>query len=254
MEIKQNDNYFSIPNLFTLGNLLCGCLAIVYAFEGFLYISSLLVIVASFFDFLDGFVARALKQSSAIGQQLDSLADMVTFGVVPSVIVYQLLSQAYYSGDGYIFGLNAGMFPKLGFLIALFSALRLAKFNIDTRQTKGFLGLPTPANAIFWIGLPLIDHYSVLGFAQPLADIILTPSFIVIALLILSFLLISEVKMFSLKVTNLSLKDNALVYSFMAVSLVLLISLSFLALPIIIALYIILSIISSTFFKKNTIK
>lgn len=252
METKENDNYFSIPNLFTLGNLLCGCLAIVYAFEGFLYVSSLLVIIASVLDFLDGFVARALKQSSAIGQQLDSLADMVTFGVVPSVIVYQLLSQAFYTGDGLIFGLNAGMFPKLGFLIALFSALRLAKFNIDTRQTKGFLGMPTPANAIFWIGLPLIEHYEVIDVAKSLANFLLQPETIVTATLLFSFLLISDVKMFSLKVTSFSLKDNALVYSFLAVSLVLLISLSFLALPIIIALYIILSIINSTFLRKNT--
>lgn len=251
MEPKQSDNYFSIPNLFTLGNLLCGCLAIVYAFEGFLYVSSFLVVFASLFDFLDGFLARALKQSSAIGQQLDSLADMVTFGIVPSVIVYQLLSQAFYTGDGLVFGMNAGMFPKLGFLIALFSALRLAKFNIDTRQTKGFLGLPTPANAIFWIGLPLIEHYEVPNFIKPLADFLLQPETIVIITLLFSFLLISEVKMFSLKVTSFSLKDNALVYSFLAISLVLLISLSFLALPIIIALYIILSIISSTFLRKT---
>ncbi len=251
METKQNDNYFSIPNLFTLGNLLCGCLAIVYAFEGFLYVSSFLVIIASFFDFLDGFVARALKQSSAIGQQLDSLADMVTFGVVPSVIVYQLLSQAFYTGDGLVFGMNAGMFPKLGFLIALFSALRLAKFNIDTRQTKGFLGLPTPANAIFWIGLPLIEHYETIEMAKPLANFLLQPETIVSVTLLFSFLLISEVKMFSLKVTSFSLKDNALVYSFLAICLVLLISLSFLALPIIIALYIILSIINSTFLRKT---
>lgn len=251
METKQSDNYFSIPNLFTLGNLLCGCLAIVYAFEGFLYVSSILVIIASILDFLDGFMARILKQSSAIGQQLDSLADMVTFGVVPSVILYQLLSQAFYTGDGLIFGLYAGMFPKLGFLIALFSALRLAKFNIDTRQTKGFLGLPTPANAIFWIGLPLIEHYEVASFAKPIVNLLLQPETMVVFVLLLSFLLISEIKMFSLKVTSFSFKENILVYVFLAASLVLLISLSFLALPIIIVLYIILSIISSTFLRKT---
>jgi CDP-diacylglycerol---serine O-phosphatidyltransferase len=155
---------FSLPNLLSLGNLLCGCIATLNIVEANFYPAALLVAIACVFDFLDGFAARGLKQGSPMGKELDSLADMVTFGVVPGMVMFQLIkfgmAQHYpvndYTGPNYTpFVYVIEYLPFVGFIIPLFSGLRLAKFNVDTKQSESFTGLPTLANAIFIIGIPL---------------------------------------------------------------------------------------------------
>lgn len=228
MDIKKH-----IPNSITCGNLACGCLAIAAAFSGDLVLSTYWVGLAAILDFFDGFAARLLKVSSEIGKQLDSLADMVTFGVVPGFIMYKLLSQECTS---YI--------PYIAFLIPIFSALRLAKFNIDTRQTSSFIGVPTPANAILICSLPLIRFFQseILGFST--ATIIDNCYFLVLLTVVMSYLMVAELPLFALKFKNFGWTDNKIRYSFLISALVLLIILKFIAIPLIIFLYVTLSLFS----------
>jgi CDP-diacylglycerol--serine O-phosphatidyltransferase len=177
-----------IPNFITCLNLFSGCVAAYLAFKGNYPGAFIAIMLASVFDFLDGFAARLLKAYSAMGKELDSLADMVSFGLAPGAIVFSLLSQT---------GLNEWI-PFLGFLIPVFSGLRLAKFNIDDRQTSSFIGLPVPANAIFWAGL-------VYSFSPFLLN---TVWLLLILVGVFSYLLISEIPMFSLKFKNITWKDN----------------------------------------------
>ena len=185
MNIKKN-----IPNLFTLGNLFCGCIAIVLAFEGNLIGAAYMVGIAGVFDFLDGLVARILKVNSEIGKQLDSLADVVSFGVVPGVIIFKLINQTMITSPISFFG----------FLVTIFSAIRLAKFNIDTRQTDSFIGLPVPANAIFIASLPLSLNSD--SFSNTLQQTILNPYCLILLSLISSFLLVAPLPLFALKFKN----------------------------------------------------
>src|SRR3989339_1304247 len=168
-----------IPNTITLVNLFCGILAVIFGIKGWLHFSVYLIITAAIFDFCDGFAARLLKAYSPMGKELDSLADMVSFGVLPSVIVYILLKQSLgiyqFSFDLSIKAILVLLFP---FIIAVFSGLRLAKFNIDERQTESFVGLPTPANAIFLCSLPLISGMGENAFFN---GIILNPWFLIIS-------------------------------------------------------------------------
>ena len=184
-----------IPNFITCLNLFSGCLATYLAFKGNYTGAFVAILLASVFDFLDGFAARLLKAYSPMGKELDSLADMVSFGLAPGAIVFSLLSET---------GLNEWL-PFLGFLIPVFSGLRLAKFNIDDRQTTSFLGLPVPANAIFWAGL-------VYSFSPFLLD---TVWLLLILIGVFSYLLISEIPMFSLKFRNVSWTDNQTQYIFL---------------------------------------
>ncbi len=157
-----------IPNIITSLNLLCGCVAILFAVSGDLVTASFFVFIGIFFDFFDGFAARLLKVQSEVGLQLDSLADVITSGVAPALVMVQLLSKTI-NGDiinmKNVFktpGWNTDIFsylPFIGLLIAVASAYRLAKFNVDTRQSESFIGLPTPANTILIISLPLILHF-----------------------------------------------------------------------------------------------
>jgi CDP-diacylglycerol--serine O-phosphatidyltransferase len=175
----------NIPNVLTSGNLFCGCIAIVLALHEDIRLATYFIFAAAILDFLDGFAARLLKATSSIGFQLDSLADMVSFGVAPSVIIFEMLSfsQIYVSVEFLI------PTPFLAFFIAVFSALRLAKFNIDKRQTTEFIGLPTPACTLFFCGLTYFDIFTVTGFYILLASI---PVFCA--------LLVCELPMFSLKI------------------------------------------------------
>jgi CDP-diacylglycerol--serine O-phosphatidyltransferase len=175
----------SIPNALTSGNLFCGCIAIVSALSGDIRLATYFIFVAAVCDFLDGFAARLLNAQSSIGLQLDSLADMVSFGVAPSVIIFEILTVSQIHAPIEL----PAFTPFLAFFIAVFSALRLAKFNIDERQTSEFIGLPTPACTLFFCGLAYFDMYTVTGFYLLLASI---PVF--------CFLLICELPMFSLKV------------------------------------------------------
>lgn len=232
-----------IPNALTCCNLLCGCIAIVCIFEKQLSYASYLIALAAVFDFFDGFAARMLNVKSAIGLQLDSLADMVTFGVVPGSIIFKLLSdnlEKYNLPNALAF---------LAFFISVFSALRLAKFNVDTRQTESFIGLPTPANAILIGSFPLIikqlpTDYSILPYT------LLNPYFLLALTALMSFLLVSEISMFSFKFKNFSWQDNKIRFIFMGITLVLLILLQFAAIPFVIAGYISLSIFNNMMIKK----
>lgn len=252
--IKRN-----IPNTITLGNLLCGCLAIVKAFEGDLVWASYLVGIAAILDFFDGFAARMLKVSSPIGKDLDSLADMVTFGVVPGIIVFQMIknsNNSFYLSDIYVGAMQRGENPSrfIAFMIPLFSAIRLAKFNNDTRQTESFIGLPTPANAIFICSFPLFltipgtpeygqAVYQIIStLTNPLQIFLLNPYFLCLMSLIMSLLLVAPIPLFSLKFKKFGWKGNEIRYSFLIFSLVLLVSLQFLGIPLIILSYILFSV------------
>lgn len=230
----------NIPNFFTLCNLLCGCIAIVFAFEGDLVWCAYMVGIACVFDFSDGLIARALKVNSEIGKQLDSLADMVSFGVVPGMIVYRLLAEMS-NAPGYI--------SSIAFLIPVFSAIRLAKFNIDTKQSDSFIGLPTPANAIFFASFPIILQFSSIG--ESIKQLMLQPYFLISLTLVSSFLLIAPLPFFALKFKNFLWKDNKMRYLFLALSAMLLVVFQFTGIPLIIVLYILLSIINNIASKKT---
>jgi CDP-diacylglycerol--serine O-phosphatidyltransferase len=208
-----------IPNALTCANLLSGCIGSVYAFKGDLKLVAFFVIVCGIFDFFDGFAARLLHVKSDIGKELDSLADVISFGLLPGIIFYQLLLQA----TNLSFWL-----PYTGFLITVFSAIRLAKFNIDTQQTEFFIGLNTPMNTFFVISLPyLLPNFPILG----------TPLFLLVLILVLSYLLISDIRLFAFKLTTTAWKPNQFKYIFLILSAISLAFLMFAALPIILRIF-----------------
>ena len=230
-----------IPNTITCCNLLSGCVASMYAFEGFYKIAFVCIIMGAVFDFFDGLTARALKVSSPIGKELDSLADVVTFGFAPATMVFSWLRECM--GGQFATIVNCqlsivnSIIPFFAFLLVAFSALRLAKFNVDERQTSSFIGLPTPANALFWGALVLGSH-----------DLVVVNPYgwmLVLALVVLfSYLLVAEIPMFSLKFKSLAWKPNRIAYIFLLVSLVLLILLGLNGLSAVIGWYIILSVLT----------
>lgn len=232
-----------IPNLITLLNLFCGCIAIIFVakvkpdFEMAFYF----VCLGIFLDFFDGFFARLFKVSSLLGLQLDSLADMVTSGVVPGFVMFCLLSSNQPQAPFY-----AGL-PYLGFIITLGSCYRLANFNIDTRQTDSFIGLPTPANALFILSLPLVLKYS-----DSLITLeILTNQWVLLTITVLSaYILNAEIPLFSLKIKKFNLAANALQIGFLLISLLLLIFFQYLGIPLLIIAYVLLSVVNNQFLKK----
>ncbi|NBP67189.1 MAG: CDP-diacylglycerol--serine O-phosphatidyltransferase [Cytophagia bacterium] len=213
-----------IPNTLTCLNLLCGCIGIVFVLEGYPVPAAYFVWAACVFDFFDGFAARWLKASSPIGKELDSLADMVSFGVLPSVMMYSWLGKE--SDHPYL--------PFIAFTIAIFSALRLAKFNIDERQTTSFIGLPTPANALFLTALPFLPE-SILIFTQQ--------TWVLVAIiLVFSLLLVAEIELFALKFKSFGWRGNELRFAFLGIALILIVVLNKSSLPAIILLYVLLSL------------
>ncbi len=230
-----------IPNTITSLNLFSGCLAIMQAYEHNFKAAALFIIIGAIFDFFDGMSARALKAYSPLGKELDSLADCVTFGVAPSMMIYALLNEMIAPmGEGGIYS----YLPYIAFLIAIFSALRLAKFNIDTRQTTSFIGLPTPGNALFWIGICL-------GINEN-KDILLNNPWIIIGLVfIFAYLLIAEIPMFSFKFTSFSWRSNQLRYLFLILSLPILVYLEITGLSAVIGLYILLSVLTNMRTKRQ---
>lgn len=211
-----------IPNLLTLGNLLCGCTGIVFVLEERSMPAAYFVWLAAAFDFADGFAARLLKVNSPVGKELDSLADVVSFGVLPAFVLYKM-------GQHLSFPL-----PYIPFAVAAFSALRLAIFNIDTTQSDSFRGLPTPANALFLTSLPLLPESIVSWIAQPVPFAVLCS--------ISSLLLVSRIELFALKFKNFTWKGNALKFTFLGVSVLLLVTLKTSAIPVIVMLYIVVSL------------
>lgn len=228
-----------IPNGITCLNLLSGCIGIVFAFQDKLEYAGYAIFIAAIFDFADGLVARALKAYSEIGKELDSLADMVSFGVLPSVIIYQLFLKAPQVGSiSEYLNLSA-------FLIAIFSALRLAKFNTDTRQSENFIGLPTPANALLIASLPMI----LAGGNFFLTSYILNPFFLFLFSFGMGILLVAEIPLMSLKFKSYNISQNILRYALIASALLLILIFNFAAVPIIIFIYFLLSIIQFRLIK-----
>lgn len=249
-----------IPNLITLLNVFCGCVASVFAVMNRLELAASFVFLGIIFDFLDGFAARLLNVKSELGLQLDSLADMITSGLVPGIVMFQLLAMSMTGGWNLEVGTQTTdtMFwfvskiaplPFFGFVITLASAYRLAKFNIDDRQTSSFVGLPTPANALLILSLPLIMLYQ---NNDALNTIILNRWFLIGLTLLSAFLLNCNIKLFALKFTNYTFKDNALRYIFIIVSLVLLVTMGFLAVPAIIVFYVLSSLLNDFASKKSS--
>ena len=234
-----------LPNALTCLNLLCGCLALTFIFQGRLVSAAYLIGLAAVADFFDGLVARALRVSSPIGKDLDSLADMVSFGVAPGAIMYKLL------GSGLTKQLVLGgispyaqpttwhyVLPLLGFVITIFSALRLAKFNNDTRQTNSFIGLPTPACTLVVASLPLILATNELGAN----DYLLNPWVLLGLSALLSGLLVAELPLFALKFKNLRWVGNRRRFIFVALALGLVGWLRAAGVPLAVLLYVLLSV------------
>lgn len=219
-----------IPNFITCLNLFSGGIAVLLALKGNYQGAFIAILVAAVFDFFDGFAARILKAYSPMGKELDSLADVISFGFAPGMIVFSLLSEANV----------CEWLPYVAFIIPIFSALRLAKFNIDDRQTSSFIGMPTPANAIFWAGLAF--SYSGFLVANYWVVLVLAISF--------SYLLIAELPMFALKVKSIAIKDNKIQYLFLIITIVLLAVFQLNAFAPIIGWYILLSILAALFVKK----
>jgi CDP-diacylglycerol--serine O-phosphatidyltransferase len=199
------------------------------------------VVVGILFDFLDGFVARLLKVSGELGKQLDSLADMVTSGVVPGVIMAKLIQNNLFDELNAFDDSFLGM-PLIGLLLTLGACYRLAKFNLDTRQSNSFIGLPTPAMSLFVISLPLIQEYSDIEFVQ---NLISNNYFLILVTLLLTYVMNAEIPLFSLKFKDYSIRKNWIIYVFLISSLLLILILNYLSIPIIIILYIILSVIKN---------
>ena len=223
--------FFTIPNLLTLSNLLCGTFAALSALVyDNLEWAFWFVVLAAVFDFFDGFAARLLHQSSPIGVQLDSLADMISFGFVPAAVVYTMTTRSMGEGDTIL----RYAFAFICFAMAAFSALRLAKFNIDETQHEEFCGLPTPANALFFTSLGLISAHTGFDFGGPVL-ICIVPA--------MAWLLISPVRMFSLKFQGFGWRGNAIRYLFLALCVVTIVVLRLYSIPAIVILYILISAI-----------
>ncbi len=221
-----------LPNFLTCCNLLCGCFGIVFVLEGREIPAAYFVWLAGIFDFFDGFAARMLKVTSSIGKELDSLADVVSFGILPALVMYKMISTSS----------DSSALPYIGFTIAVFSALRLAIFNVDETQRDSFRGLNTAANTIFITSLPLL--YNQVG------RWLYEPAVLVAITLLFSLLLVSRIEFFAFKFKSFRWEDNKLRFTFLLLAVLLLISLQYLAVPIVILLYIVFSLLDSYVFRK----
>jgi len=276
---------FNLANILTGGNLICGVLSIIMAFSGRIELAVLLILIGALLDFFDGFVARALKQQSELGKQLDSLADIVTFGVAPGIIVFVLLilsgavdgiienggnpenlwqrgtmgNNVNYWINVYLNDLSGNqsqlyishfqgwylVLPFIALLIPFMSLFRLAKFNLDTRQSDSFIGLPTPANAIIFSSFALIlwDGFGTNDWRFTWSILLIKDQILMTLIVLFSFLLVSEVPMFSMKFKNFGWKGNEMRFLFLLSSLILLIILHVWAIPIIFLSYVLIGII-----------
>lgn len=250
MTIKKH-----IPNLLTLGNLFCGTIATIFAVQSNFEMAGVFVLLGILFDFLDGFVARLFHVSGELGKQLDSLADMVTSGVVPGIIMFQLLASntalSFQIGKTKTLvwsGFHFEPIQLLGLLLTLGACYRLAKFNLDTRQSNTFIGMPTPAMSLFVISLPLIQQYTDIDFAQNLLS---NHYFLIIITVVLTYLMNAEIPLFSLKFKDYSFKKNIVKYVFLLISIVMLITLQYFSIPLIIIIYVVLSVLNNLSNKKK---
>lgn len=271
---------FNIPNLFTAANLLCGSMAVIMALAGRIDIAPFAIFAGLLFDFLDGFLARKLGVSGEMGKQLDSLADMITFGLAPGVIMMVVIVTSIYM-DSYVFAesfqshvhhemlrwFNALFYnvpndmdasikylPLAALFIPFMSMFRLAKFNLDTRQSDSFIGIPTPMNTLFFMFFPLCLAYyfdtwkNTDGFFQ----LVFNPYFLVGLIVIMSTLLISEIPLFALKFKHFKWKGNEIRFLFLISSLIFILVFFVWSIPLIVFLYLILSLLDKRIFKKST--
>lgn len=225
-----------VPNFLTCCNLVCGCLGIVFVLEGRDIPAAYFVWLAGIFDFFDGFAARMLKVSSPIGKELDSLADVVSFGVLPSLVMYKMISSAT----------DSSVLPYIAFTLAVFSALRLAIFNVDETQRDSFRGLNTPANTLFITSLPLLHDHVGRWLYQ-------TPVLLAITI-VFSLLLVSRIEFFAFKFKNFTWENNKIRFTFLILAVLLLIILQVAAIPLIILLYILLSLMNHALTEKKSVK
>lgn len=271
---------FTLPNLLTASNLFCGLLSVICSVTGRLDWAPILLLFAAFFDFLDGFAARLFKSNSELGKQLDSLADVVSFGVAPGIMMMVVLvvtinfggpvynpeafsSHVHYEWNTWVNalfydvpnGMDASIkyFPLLALIVPILSMFRLAKFNIDSRQTYGFLGVPTPLNTLFLTFFPLLlwvdfERWSI----DPRPYLYIFDTYVVGAItVIMAFLMITEVPLMALKFASFGWAENKLKYSFLFLSIILIVGLKVWAIPLIVFLYLTLSIFNFTIQKQK---
>lgn len=224
-----------IPNTVTCLNLFSGCIAIVMAYEAKYELALGFIFLGAIFDFFDGMLARLLNAPSPIGKELDSLADDISFGVAPAMMVFSFLKEETLTYPAFLVNIQEYI-PYFAFIIAVFSALRLAKFNIDERQTSSFIGLPTPANALFWGSLIVGSGDFMLAHINVV--------WILVLVILFSLLLTAEIPMFALKVKNLSWKDNKIQYIFLICSIPLIIVFKISGISAVITWYILLSLVT----------
>ena len=230
-----------IPNTITCCNLICGCIATGFALKGDFNWAMAFIVMGAVFDFFDGFVARLLHVSSAIGKELDSLADCITFGFAPAAIVSGLLRLAPLPIENETVAL---VVPYLAFIIAAFSALRLAKFNLDERQSTTFYGLPTPANALFWSALAVGTH-------EWIADTSWSVYALLLGIVCSSWILVADIPMFALKFKTYAIGQNKLRYGFILASAALLLLAGWTGFAFVILLYIATSLVANAFDSKK---
>jgi len=245
--------YKSLPSLFTCLGLISGCISVVISTtRGDLNLAGYFIIASAILDFMDGMVARLFNSITEFGKQLDSLADMVSFGVAPSMILYRLILLSYVGSspdsDFDVMNPHPGQNLVLysAFLVAAFSALRLAKFNLDAKQVKNFRGLPTPANALFIIAMGFISEAN---RTLPLEDLVFNRTFLLITIVLSCFLLVSNISMFSLKFTTFAIRENSLRYLFIFLTGILLLVYGLPGLAGVIILYILISLLNNWLVK-----
>ena len=250
MAIKRH-----LPNIITLLNLFSGSIAVLLAVQNYFVGAALFMFLGIFFDFFDGLVARKLDVQSELGLQLDSLADMVTSGLVPGVVMFKLLnlslgnpvldnSESLWESTSLFEGLHHyAPLAFVGFFITLASAYRLAKFNLDEDQQSSFKGLPTPANALLIVSLPLIMEFQ---NSDTINAVILNPWYLIVMTILSCYLLNSNINLFALKFKDWSFKTNAVRYIFIILSVIFIVVFQFLAIPIIIVFYVLLSLFSKS--------
>jgi CDP-diacylglycerol--serine O-phosphatidyltransferase len=240
-----------IPNAVTCMNLVCGCASIHFAYQGHLDWSGLALFAAALFDFADGFVARLLHVKSELGKQLDSLSDVVSFGVAPGVIMFQLI---LLGNASWALGMPQWI-AMIALLLPIMAALRLANFNIDTRQSDSFIGLPTPAMGLVVATLPILVFRNLESPLFPFNDyvvfFVLHPAVLISVTIVFAFLMVSPLPLFAMKFASWGWKQNKLRYIFLIVSFLLLLLFFFTAIPFVILIYILLSIFVLIFKKKN---
>lgn len=229
-----------IPNTITCCNLICGCIATGFALKGDFSMAMIFIVMGAVFDFFDGFMARLLHVSSAIGKELDSLADCITFGFAPAAIVSALLRLAPLPVANEIFAM---VFPYVAFVIAAFSAIRLAKFNLDERQSTTFYGLPTPANALFWSALALGTH-------EWVSETSWSVYLLLLGIACSSWILVADIPMFALKFKDYSFAHNKLRYGFIIASAALLLFAGWTGFSVVILLYILTSLVANAVAKQ----